>query len=380
MQTMGHVTQWLRDAVHMGRRLRGVAPSPVVYTRTSAPVRPKTGERDATVVAITRLTPDAVTLRLRTGPITFRAGQFVTLSVPVLGRVHRRNYSISCAPPDGEGTEIDLTVKRVPGGVVSTYLFAHAKVGDRFGVTGPHGSFVRPPEHDAPLVLIGAGSGVTPLYSILRSELGRTRDIALLYGNRSAEATIFRAELAALARAHASLRVLHAHEEPSPGDTEVFTGRMDAELIARMLDAVPFAAAENALFFLCGPEPVRAAARRVCAERGIPAARILEERYTQSDTPSASDTAQPVTFRIGGRTVALTLHPSETLLAGATRAGIAAPFSCAMGGCGDCRMRLVSGEVTMEEPNCLLPTERARGEILGCVARPREACVVEVRT
>lgn len=349
--------------------------------------------RDATVVAIIRRTPDAVTLRLSTGPISFRAGQFVTLAVPVLGRVHRRNYSVSCA--EGAVTEVEITVKRVPGGVVSTYLCAHAKVGDRFAVEGPHGSFVRPVGHVGPLVLVGAGSGVTPLYSILLSLGASDQEIALLYGNRSAEATIFRDELAALVLTQPGFRVLHAREDLAAdvaphagGPTRAFAGRMDAQVLARMLDAVPFVSAPTALFFLCGPAPVRTAAREVLAARGIPGGRILEERYnaqddrTDGESRSGIDTpAQPVTFKaMGGRTVSLTLLPGETLLAGATRGGLAAPFSCAMGGCGECRMRLCSGEVVMEEPNCLLPDERARGEILGCVARPREACVVEVRT
>ncbi len=381
MQAMGNVKQWLRDVEHVRRRLRGVAPPPVTPTVRVRGRASSAAHRYATVVGIERRTPDAVTLRLRTGPISFRAGQFVTLEVAVLGRVHRRNYSVSCAA--GPCSEIDITVKRVPGGAVSTYLCAHAKVGDRFAVVGPHGAFVVPPGHVAPLVLVGAGSGVTPLYSILLSELGAKREIALLYGNRSAEATIFRDELAALSHAHPSLHVLHAREDAS-GDAapeRTFAGRMDAAVLARMLDAVPFAAAPDALFFLCGPEPVRAAARLVIAARGVPASSVLEERYTTEGVLAAHLPAQPVTFKTaGGRSVSLTLLVGETLLAGATRSGIAAPFSCAMGGCGECRMRLVSGDVTMEEPNCLLPSERARGEILGCVARAREACVVEVRT
>ena len=394
MQAMTNVKQWMRDATHAHRRLRGLGP-PVVATFTPRAQVPGAAQQEATVVAITRRTPDAVTLRLRTGPLSFRAGQFVTLAVSVLGRVHRRNYSVSCA--GGATSEIDITVKRVTGGVVSTALSAHARVGDRFGFEGPHGSFVCPPGHLGPLVLVGAGSGITPLYSILLSELSRPRDVALLYGNRSAEATIFREELTALTRAHASLRVLHAREDvatdlaPQESATErTFAGRMGASVIARMLDSVPFAAASDALFFLCGPEPVRTSAREVLEARGVSTSRIHEERYTTPTLLPASAGAvllppQQVTFHqqggpTKGRSVSLTLLPGETLLAAATRGGLAAPFSCAMGGCGECRMRLVSGDVVMEEPNCLLPAERARGEILGCVARPREACVVEVRT
>jgi ferredoxin-NADP reductase len=343
-----------------------------VYT-ARAPLA-READRRATITAITRATADAVTIRLRTGSIAFRAGQFVTLAVPILGRVHRRNYSVSSA--EAEADQIDITVKRVPGGLVSTYLSAHAKVGDRFEVKGPHGSFVRPRAHVGPLVLIGAGSGVTPLYSILQSELARTSSIALLYGNRSAEATIFRDELAALEKSHESLRVLHALEQ----GTAQFSGRMDGDMITRMLDAVPFASDPDALFFLCGPAPVREAARGVCLTRGIAPSRIHEERYTTSDAAASERAAHPVTFKTSRGVVSLTLAPGQTLLDGATQAGIAAPFSCAMGGCGDCRMKLVSGEVDMEEPNCLLPSERERGEVLACVARARGECTLEVRT
>jgi ferredoxin-NADP reductase len=344
--------------------------------------RASSGAREARVVAITRATADAVTLRLSVGPLTFRAGQFVTLSVPILGRVQRRNYSVSCA--EGTASEVNITVKRVPGGAVSTFLTCHAKVGDTFGVLGPHGSFVRPQGHRGPVVLIGAGSGVTPLYSLLLTVLSGSApaDVALLYGNKSRESTIFADELDALEKAHPHLSVLHAREEmgKGPSAARVFAGRMDADVLARMLDSLPLVGQPDVQFFLCGPEPVRRTARELLLGRGVPAARVHEERYT-SDEASASTPPQSVVFQTtSGKRVTLALLEGETLLAGAMRAGLSAPFSCTMGGCGDCRMRLILGDVVMEEPNCLLPAERARGEILGCVARAREACVVEVRT
>jgi ferredoxin len=147
-----------------------------------------------------------------------------------------------------------------------------------------------------------------------------------------------------------------------------------------MLDAVPFASEPDAVFFVCGPAKVREAARSVLFARGISAARLHEERYTTSDANASDRAAHPATFRTSRGAVSLTLAPGETLLDGATRAGIAAPFSCAMGGCGDCRMKLISGDVEMEEPNCLLPSERERGEVLACVARARGECTLEVRT
>jgi ferredoxin-NADP reductase len=381
-------TQWWRDAVHTSRRLRGVLPPPVKLTlmtpsaasrATHAP-EPTHG-RVAIVREVIRRTRDAVSLVLAVEgePLRIEAGQFVTLSVVVLGKTHRRNYSVSSPQPgpsreQGRGlvSEIELTVKRVAGGIVSSHLVTRASVGDRLRIEGPHGAFVRRPGHRGPLVMIAGGSGITPVYSIITTVLAENPGarIDLVYGNRTTDSVIFGGELARLAAAHDGLRVHHV------------TGPLDEATLHRVLAGVESLAEEDTHVFICGPSAVRKGARAVLAARGVDGTRVLEERYTQDASPAdarATEAHVELRSQNGARTQ-LTLAPGETLLAGALRAGLAAPFSCTMGGCGECKMKLVSGAVVQEEPNCLLPAEKAAGYVLGCVAHPKDGCVVEVRS
>ncbi|WP_406630623.1 2Fe-2S iron-sulfur cluster-binding protein [Amycolatopsis sp. WGS_07] len=327
--------------------------------------------RTVRVAEIRRETPRTVTVALEDGAaFDFRPGQFFTLIADLGGRSVRRAYSASSVP----GTKrLEVTVKRVEGGRFSSYVHERLRVGDRLSVRGPSGSFHPDPRAD--LVLIAAGSGITPMMSVLRTRLsrpGRSR-ISLLYASRSSEETIFAAQLARLQRRHPRrLRVTHVQSRPDEGWTGE-RGRIDADLLRRWLgDASP-----SAEYCACGPEPVMAAARTVAAELGVPDERFHEERYTSGAFDPAEMSAEPqemIVENVGSAVV----EPGDTLLDAGLAAGLPMPYSCTVGNCGECLVRLRSGEVSMKQPNCLTERQLAGGYVLACVGCPRSAVVLDL--
>jgi ferredoxin-NADP reductase len=338
------------------------------------------------IARVVRETADAVTLVLedaRGAPVRFSAGQFFTLFVPLPGgAVAKRAYSASSSALD-DG-RVSVTVKRVEGGRVSTHLVKSAREGDVIDVLGPSGSFVPAPcTGPRRLVLVAGGSGITPLASIARTLLAAEPQthIALVYGNRAWEDVILREALGELAREHGSSRFVLRHVlERAPAGWVGGTGLLDGAALARELDTLGEPDAPTTAYFLCGPAPMMQAARACLEARGVAPTRIHEERFVSAHAAGhATDVPQPVTVRArGGGERRIVVAPGQTLLEAATGEGVELPFSCTVGGCGACRVRLLEGKMVLDEPNCLSPAERAQGYVLTCIGRPAAPCAVEV--
>ncbi len=382
-------SQWLRDARMVLDGLAGHPPPPFTTRGTAdrAASSPSAaslpGARPLKVAAVVRETPDAVSLTLvdpRGAVIAYRPGQFFTLAIRLNGEVLRRAYSASLpmeeAQPSGS---VRLTIKRVAGGRVSQHLNDHAAVGDLLDVFGPSGSFV---VEGAPplLVLLGGGSGVTPLMAIARDALSRLPDTRVVFvvGNRSIGDILFRDELDALAARHPTRLTLRHVLSAPPGEWGGGEGMLDEATTARELDrASPEGAAE---YFVCGPAPMMDAVRSALRARGVEEGLIREERFSSPVHSVAAGDAGgdvPVTAVLRGRRYALVNRAHETVLESALRQEVPVPYSCTMGGCGACRMKLLEGAMTLEEPNCLTAEERSEGYVLTCIGRATEACVLE---
>lgn len=332
------------------------------------------------VASVSRQTTDGVSIRLE--PVegvlpAFVAGQFLSLVLSIDGVEHRRAYSICSSPNDRAGLTIGC--KRVANGRVSTYLCERLRQGDVVRVLGPSGTFTVRPQAGAErrFALVAGGSGITPLLSIAQSvlEFEPASSVTLLYANRARETVMFRAELDALVARHPTrLRIVHLFEVAA-ADEQVAVGRLDGALFESILATLLPHPLTDAEWFVCGPEPMMDAVLDVLDEKGVPADRIRRERFTTAPRPATSANAptspQRVVIRIGAETRAFVVTPGQTVLEAALGAGVAIPFSCALGGCGSCRVQLVSGEIAQDEPNCLLPRERAEGLTLACIARPR---------
>ncbi|WP_312878526.1 2Fe-2S iron-sulfur cluster-binding protein [Lentzea indica] len=331
--------------------------------------------REVRVVGVRRETPSTVTLVLEdagdsNAVFTFLPGQFFTLVTDIGGRTLRRPYSASSAPGS---PRLEITVKHVEAGRFSTHVHRDVAVGDRLFVRGPSGSFHvdRKAAHD--VVLVAAGSGVTPMMSMIRTLLaGRTGyRIALLYSNRSAEETIFAAELARLEREHPG-RFSVAHVVTSRD------GRVDVPGVRQWVAGL--APSPNARFYLCGPETLMDTARQALDELGVPDGHVHVERYATGRTAAAtSSVPQRMLVEDGGRGVGTAVaEPGQTLLDAGLTAGLPMPYSCTVGSCGECVVKLLAGKVSQQEPNCLSARQRADGQILTCTSTPLTEVTLEL--
>ncbi len=332
---------------------------------------------DLTVVRVVRETDDVFSFHLTAAdgrPFEFLPGQFFTVVVELDGVSHRRAYSASSQP--GERV-LRLTVKRVAEGLVSNHLCERAERLGKLRVVGPSGSFGPRGGDTRRVLLVAGGSGVTPMRSIAQSllENDASARVTLLLGNRSEADVVFREELEALnVRFFERFVVRH-----------VWGTVLGQDEIGRELDVVMGAELPTAAY-LCGPLPMMENARAVLVRRGLDDEHIREERFVSPRARAAenvveSSASAPVTFLLRGarpREIAAVALPGETLLELGLREKIDMPFSCGLGGCGACRVKLKSGDVHVEEPSCLSRRERDEGWVLTCVGRARGPVSLEV--
>jgi ferredoxin-NADP reductase len=315
------------------------------------------------VIEIIRETDAAVTVVIEPEsgpPLGFRAGQYLTHCFEINGSAVKRAYSLSAA----EGKRAAFTVKAIEGGVASAYVTGHLKPGDRYSVVGPSGDFVLDPAATGPLAFLAAGSGITPVMSLIETVLQAdpNRALRLVYACRDQAHIIFHQRLEALRQRHPNLEVVYVLSRPEgawPGER----GRLDASRAAKLLGAH-----EGTSYYLCGPLPLMDAAESGLRAQGVASTRILRERFLAAGHLSAErpTSAQEIVFRRAGRSVSQ--QPGETILDAGLRAGISLPFSCTVGGCGSCKIQVTEGEFALNEPNCLTDDERAGGYTLACSA------------
>jgi 3-ketosteroid 9alpha-monooxygenase subunit B len=295
----------------------------------------------------------------------YRAGQFLTVEVETGGERLRRCYSLASSPESDPAPKV--TVKRVPGGRVSPWIHGNVRAGDTLSVMPPEGRFVLDAE-PSPLLLFAAGSGITPVISIIKSALAKTaRRATLVYANRDERSVIFAAELARLQRAHPSrLRVVSRFDDAH--------GLLDER-------AVGAVAAEHrdASCYLCGPSPFMAIVERALLGAGMPADRVRIERFTLAagSTPAAApvpaqgaETPEFLDVELGGQRHRVPYKPGRTLLQAVRDAGFDPPYSCEEGFCGCCASNLLEGQVVMAADDALTAEEKKRGMILACQSRP----------
>ena len=313
----------------------------------------------------------------------FRAGQHLVFRATpdgdgrdADGEELRRTYSI-CAPAGGA---LRVLIKRAPHGKFSNFALDRWRAGDSVEAMRPTGEFVvapRPTESRRILAL-AAGSGITPVVSILETLLAAepNSDACLLLGNRRVNSVIFRRRLADLKDDYLSrFRVFHILSRERT-DNPLTRGRMDEKKCGELLDALSPPQSLD-LVLMCGPPEMMTAARRALQSRGFPPERIRRELFA---AVPAQKTSAPDGAKGGSESAAhvvmdgvrrrVAVGAGMTVLEAALAAGMEAPFSCRGGVCATCRARLVSGEATMDANHALEPDEIARGFILTCQARP----------
>lgn len=307
----------------------------------------------------------------------YKPGQFLTLRLPVDGRQVRRCYSMSSTPAADDAPRV--TVKRVEQGVGSNWICDHIKAGDSIEVLPPSGSFTPRAGLDGDFLLLAGGSGITPVYSILRSALHQgSGRIVLLYMNRDERSVIFRKELMALAAAYPTrLQVIHWLDSVQ--------GVPSLAQLAEL--AKPFCSGQA---FICGPGPFMDAAVAALQAIDMPSERIHVERFVslrdEDDTAelnAAATASAPATaieeaqieLLLDGKVHHLRCGGQEVILDAALAAGIEAPYSCRAGMCASCMCRVTEGSVYLRHNEVLDKKDLAKAWTLACQALPTSARV-----
>jgi ring-1,2-phenylacetyl-CoA epoxidase subunit PaaE len=312
----------------------------------------------------------------------FRPGQHLTLKAGIGGEEVRRNYSLCVAPEEGI---LKVTVKRIAGGLFSTWANEELRRGDRIDVMEPHGSFTwdfRPVAANHYVAFAG-GSGITPIMSLIRTAMIEepASRFTLLYGNRDSQSVIFLEALARLKNRYMSRLEIHHFLAEESEDIELFNGMLDRSKCDEALDSLVDADGAAA-FFICGPGPMMDAAEAALKARGVAADKIHIERFTADRPPEALQAQlEAMSREARGLEMLVTLDGRKrrvpfdaeagNILDSARLAGLPAPFACKAGVCATCRARVVSGEVEMAARYGLTDEEIAAGYVLTCQSVPR---------
>ena len=291
----------------------------------------------------------------------YTSGQFVTLRVVIDDDANLRSYSMSSAAAIDD--ELQVTVKRVPDGLVSNYLNDKLAEGDAVDVSTPGGAFVLD-DAARDVVLFAGGSGITPVFSIVKTALHTTdRNVKLLFANRDRAAAIFGDALDALATEFAGRLVVQHHEDVHAG---FVTGD----------DVAAFAGDGNATFYVCGPAPFMEIVETTLLARGVDAARVHIERFTPGEGEPIDEPVVPVgagetvVITVGNKTETVAQRGRSTILQSARWAGLKAPSSCEAGHCATCMAQVIEGRVEMRNNEVLTDQEVADGWVLTCQSVP----------
>jgi len=303
----------------------------------------------------------------------FQAGQYLSLFVEVEDICTSRPYSISSKP--NQIGYYDITVKQVPNGLVSNFLFKDVGIGDNLTVSGPQGNFYfNPLMHDENMVCIAGGSGITPFMSIIREIVERDlpRTVTLFYGNRHEDDIIFHKQLTTISDRFDKIRYIPVIESASK-DYQGQCGLITADLIKEAAGAP-----ENTTFFLCGPQGMYDFCLPQIKQLGVPRRKIRKELYGPpldicSDPGWPKEIEHDHLFSIsvkGGQTISA---PAGTpLLVSLEKGGVVPPSICRSGECSMCRVKVLSGKVFQPSGTPVRKSDRQYGYVHSCVSYPLE--------
>ncbi|MDB2490966.1 2Fe-2S iron-sulfur cluster-binding protein [Flavobacteriaceae bacterium] len=302
---------------------------------------------------------------------SFKAGQYVTLKTTIEAKEIRRSYSICSSPNSGE---LKVAIKRVENGVFSTYAISHLKTGDVIEVHEPEGKFILEPTRSTNYLGIVAGSGITPVLSMIKTvlQLEPSSSFTLIYGNKSSDETMFKTELDALSLAY-DTRFNLEYVFSRQNEEGALFGRIDEGhtnyFIKNIYKNWSFKTA-----FLCGPEEMIKTVSTTLKENHYKEPQILFELFTASINEESSselkDGQTEVTVLLDDEELSFTMNQKDNILAAALRNDVDAPYSCQGGVCSSCLGKVTQGTAVMVKNSILTDDEVNEGFILTCQAHP----------
>jgi len=336
-------------------------------------------------------THDVYTFRLQGDPLcrfAFLPGQFCSLVLNIDGKKVVRSYTISSTPT--RPYVLEVTIKRVPGGLVSNWLPDNLKVGDRIEVAGPKGKFhLSPGSIPRKVLFLGAGSGITPVMSMSRwlCDVAADVDIQMFNSVRSPDDIIFEREFDYMVERYGMFSSVQiSGTRGTRGDWKGLAGHISRPVL-EMVSPDMF----EREIFMCGPQGFMDAARGILDEMGFDLAKLHSESFGGVRT-SIADKAGPLgggaaeeagaeagnfMIEFAGAGVNARTDGRASVLDVAEEHDIDLDYGCRTGSCGDCKAKLISGDVDLTNDEGLEPGERDAGYILTCVAHPKGDCVID---
>lgn len=317
--------------------------------------------------------------------LRYQAGQFLTFLIQMHGHEVRRSYSLSTAPDVDEFPAI--TVKRIDNGEISRFWIDFVHEGDIFTTLAPSGRFVLDETEDKTrdLIMIGAGSGITPLFSLIKQALTVEANsvITLLYANKNEKSTVFMDAIRLWERRFPDrLKVIHIHSEPSDDWSGALRGRINNTRLEQMVSASIRYDRPDVRFFICGPYELMRSVEITLHYLGFGKEQIRKENFVVPVARPVTRSGAPHTIRLKFKNKDYQLYVPEgkTILQAALDEDIHLPYSCKGGVCATCAGVCESGSVFMTINDVLTERDLAQGWVLTCTGYPEdENVIIEIK-
>ena len=299
----------------------------------------------------------------------FAAGQYVTLEKDIEGQKVRRAYSISSTQ---NTATLQITIKAIEKGLFSNYACSKLQVGDSIKVSTPEGNFTHTAiQKQKHVLFIAAGSGITPIFSIVKSALqaGTKNSLTLVYGNKSIRQTLFKKQLDLLCSEYKAIfSVFYVFSQEN--NKEAMFGRIDKGILNYVQKQTQ---KTFDMAFLCGPEALINSSKAHLLQQGMPAEQIYSELFFSSASePVASphNDTTTITVLVDDQEATFTMSQKQTILAASLAQDIEVPYSCQGGVCSSCMAKVTQGKAMMTKNSILTDDEIAEGLVLTCMAHP----------